>query len=251
MLNRIKAIGFDLFNTLITVGPDTLDEANGNLIKSLRQSGLNLDEEAFRTAHREAAMCHLEKCRKDGRETHNRFWISTALGMEGYAVAPDDHRISAAVEAYFSAFYPQCRLIPGTREMLRHLKGAYRLGLLSNFTHAPAARKIIRLVGLEPFFETILISGELGYRKPHPMVFRKLIEQLQIENHQALYVGDDPEPDIKGALGAGLRPVWTTYVRDQVLQPSPGILARGDGVPAPDILRISSWKDLLSLLDAA
>ncbi len=251
MLNHIKAIGFDLFNTLITVEPDTLDEANSRLIQNLRKSGLNPNEEAFRKAHREAAIRHLEKCKKDGRETHNRFWISTALEMEGYAIPPEDHRISIAVEAYFSAFYPQCRLIPGTKELLSRLKGTYRLGLLSNFTHAPAAKKIIRQMGLEPFFESILISGELGYRKPHPMVFRELIERLQVKNYQTLYIGDDPDPDITGALGAGLLPVWTTYVRDQGLQPSPGILARGEGLPAPNIMRISSWEELHSLLGEA
>ena len=32
MLNHIKAIGFDLFNTLITVEPETLDKAIGYLL---------------------------------------------------------------------------------------------------------------------------------------------------------------------------------------------------------------------------
>ena len=251
MLNHIKAIGFDLFNTLITVEPDTLDEANDRLIKSLGKSGITLDRETFRKAHLKAAMHHLEECRKDGRETHNRFWISTALESEGYPVPPDDHRISDAVEAYFSAFYPHCRLIPGTKEMLQTLKREYHLGLLSNFTHTPAAKKIIRQMGLDPFFETILISGELGYRKPHPLVFQKLLENLQVENYQALYVGDDPEPDITGALGAGILPIWTTYVRDRGLPHPPGILARGEDSPSQDVLSISTWKDLIALLEEA
>ena len=249
MLNHIRAIGFDLFNTLITVEPETLDEAHDTLVKSLGEKGIPLDREAFRKAHLKAAMHHLEECRKDGRETHNRFWISTALQTVGYHIAPDDHRIAEAVEAYFSAFYPHCRLIPGTLDMLERLKREYPLGLLTNFTHPPAAKKIIRQTGLEPFFKTILISGELGYRKPHPRVFQRLLESLQVENTHTVYVGDDPEPDITGALGAGILPIWTTYVRDRGLPRSAGILARGEDPPIHDVLSISTWKDLLLLLD--
>ncbi|MGD2126640.1 MAG: HAD family hydrolase, partial [Desulfobacteraceae bacterium] len=213
--DHIKAIGFDLFNTLITVEPETLREANKRLISSLRQSGFAIEDKPFKEAHVQAALRFLEECRSDGRETHNRFWISAALQSHGYDVPPDDARVALAVEAYFSAFFDSCHLIPGTGEMLETLKGPFRLGLLSNFTHPPAANEIIDRVGLTPFFDVVLISGALGYRKPHPLVFRKLIEELGVPKNQILYVGDDLEPDIMGARQAGLQPVWTTYVRDQ------------------------------------
>lgn len=64
MLNNVKAIGFDLFNTLITVRPNTLDEANDKVIVSLRESGITLEKETFRRAHLNAARHHLEECRK-------------------------------------------------------------------------------------------------------------------------------------------------------------------------------------------
>jgi len=250
-MKDIKAIGFDLFNTLITVKPATLDQSNMRMVKSLQEDGLPVHGQTFRKAHKEAALRFLEECRKDGRETHNRFWISAALETEGFQIPPDDSRISNAVEAYFSAFYEFCRLIPGTDEMLGTLKKRYRLGLLSNFTHGPAARKIIDQLGLRPFFETILISGELGYRKPHHRVFEELLHHLQVENHNMLYVGDDPGPDISGAIQAGIIPVWMSYVTDQGLLPYSGILAGGEELPDPDILRISDWREFLALLDKA
>ncbi|MBW1672743.1 MAG: HAD-IA family hydrolase, partial [Deltaproteobacteria bacterium] len=74
----------------------------------------------------------------------------------------------------------------------------------------------------------VLISGELGYRKPHPFVFHQLIEQLGVRKYQILYVGDDPKPDITGAHKAGLQPVLTTYVRDQNIQFVPGIFFKDD-----------------------
>ena len=248
-MSQITAIGFDLFNTLITVEPQTLDEAMGRLIRSLRQSGLAFEDEPFREAYRESVLRFIEKARRDGRETHNRFWINAALQSQGYNLSPDDPRVAGAVNAYFSAFFSHCHLIPGTKEMLGTLRDLYRLGLLTNFTHAPAAREIIDKLGLTPFFDVILISGELGYRKPHPLVFRKFIEHLGVENNHILYVGDDPGPDITGAQRAGLQPVWTTYVRDQNLPFVPGIVSSDTEKPDCKVPRISTWKELLSLLD--
>ncbi|MGE5840326.1 MAG: HAD family hydrolase [Deltaproteobacteria bacterium] len=249
-MNRIKAIGFDLFNTLITVEPQTLQEATARLFGSLVQSGFLLEEDAFGKAHRQAAMDHLAECQKDGKETHNRFWISAALSDQGYEVSPEDRRIAASVEAYFSAFLDYCRLIPGTGSMLETVKKTYRLGLLTNFTHGPAARNILNYLGLTPFFSTILISGELGYRKPHPSVFLRLIEQFGVETHQILFVGDDPEPDIKGARAVGLQPVWTTYVMDHQVPYDRGILTGVPEPPDPPVPRISTWQDLLALLNS-
>jgi putative hydrolase of the HAD superfamily len=249
MNNSFKAIGFDLFHTLITVEPDTLLKAHANLFQSLSESGFDIEADQFRQAHHEAAVTFVEESRKSGRETHNRFWISAALKSHKFSVNPEDSRVTKAVEAYFSAFYEGCYLIPGTTEMLGALKGTYRLGLLSNFTHGPAARTIIDHLRLTPFFETILISGELGYRKPHPFVFEQLTEKLDTEKRHILYVGDDPEPDIQGALDAGLQPVWSTYVQDHKLPMPPLIFSRREVKPDRSIPRISTWQDLLSFLD--
>jgi len=71
------------------------------------------------------------------------------------------------------------------------------------------------------------------------------------EKNQILYVGDDPEPDITGAQRAGLQPVWTTYIRDKNLPFVPGVLSRGAEEPDVKVPRVSTWKDLLSLLDKA
>jgi putative hydrolase of the HAD superfamily len=247
-MDKIKAIGFDLFNTLITADNQALIDAMGRLTQSLRQSGLALELDAFKKAHREAALRFIKETRQHGKETHNRFWISAALETQGHILPPDDPIIAKAVEAYFSAFPEHIQLIPGTREMLGTLKGRYRLGLLSNFTHAPAAKAVIDSVGLTPFFDVLIISGELGYCKPHPLVFRRLIEQLGVKKGQILFVGDDPLPDITGALQAGLQPVWMTYVRDKHIPLSPSASSEAEVVDS-NVPVISTWQDLFDLLD--
>jgi putative hydrolase of the HAD superfamily len=245
-MKELKAIGFDLFNTLITVEPLALKEALGRLVDSLKQSGFILDAERFKKSHREAAVRHLEECKKDGRETHNRFWISSALGGHGYEVRPDDSRIADGVEAYFTAFYDYSRLIPGTKEMLARLRATYRLGMLTNFTHGPAARRIIGQLGLTPLFDVILISGEIGFRKPNPLVFQELCGHLGVLETQIMHVGDDPEADILGALNAGIRPVRVMHGHGA---PFGDPFPQAPALPVGDVPTISSWQELLAILD--
>jgi putative hydrolase of the HAD superfamily len=247
-MNDVKAIGFDLFNTLITADPAALREATRRLILSFAENDLVLDPEDFKKPYREAAMRFITEARAEGRETHNRFWISAALNSMGHEIGPEDPRIARAVESYFSAFFDYCHLIPGTKEMLAELQGYFRLGLLSNFTHAPAAKGLVEYLGLAPYFDTILISGEIGYRKPNLLVFELLVEKLGLEKSAIIYIGDDPETDILGAQGAGIRPVWTTYLHDHNLPVMPSTVTGREDMVGDEIPRISEWDDLLTLL---
>jgi FMN phosphatase YigB (HAD superfamily) len=70
-----------------------------------------------------------------------------------------------------------------------------------------------------------------------------------VEKEEVAFVGDDPEADVAGALGAGLQPVWTTYVRDNNITPAPGVVGKGETDPDPRVPRISNWEDLLALLE--
>ncbi len=246
-MENIKAIGFDLFNTLLTAKPNALATAVERLIHSLQESGITFEPETFKEAHRKAAFRFIKETRTEGRETHNRFWISAALEESGQGLSPEDPRIENAVEAYFSAFFDYCELIPGTLQMLEKLKTRYRLGLLSNFTHAPAARSILSALGLTPHFEFIIISGELGYCKPHPVVFDELVDKMQAERDEILFVGDDPDADIGGALKAGIMPVWMTYANNKEIP----FASSDKDMEQYDFLRsvkkITDWDDFLSL----
>ena len=95
-----------------------------------------------------------------------------------------------------------------------------------------------------------MISGDLGYRKPHPLVFEKLVEALGVSTDRIAFVGDDVEPDILGATRAGLKPVLSTYIRERKAPMVPGFVDYGSEALDPSIPRISNWDELLALLGA-
>ncbi|MBN2420139.1 MAG: HAD family hydrolase [Deltaproteobacteria bacterium] len=244
----IKAIGFDLFNTLIVIEPDTLIHAMQRMLKSLKGCGFSIEDSSYIRDYKNAASIYVARARQDGIETHNSIWVSHVLNNYGIEILPYDERIKNAVDDYFSAFYDRVSLIPGTLETLAMLKKNYRLGLLSNFTHAPAAREILLRTGLAPCFDTILISGELGYRKPHQIVFEELSKGLGVEKKEIIFTGDDPEPDIHGASRAGLVPVWFTYIIDNEVPAIKGTIQSEITEPDIEVPRASSWQQFISLI---
>jgi len=248
VMQHISAIGFDLFETLILVQNLRREEAVGRLTQSLKSSGLAIADDAFLPVYRAAARRFMAAAHHDGKETHNRFWISAALQELGHDVQPDDPRIALAVEVYFAAFVEYATPIPGTVEMLAALKGKYRLGLLSNLTHAPAALRIIDKLGMAPFFDAVLVSGQLGYRKPHPRVFLALLDQLGSPKEQTVFVGDNLEVDVHGAQQVGIQPIWMTYVQGQKALETLG-LADPPPPTTPSVPTITNWQDFLTLLD--
>jgi putative hydrolase of the HAD superfamily len=53
-----------------------------------------------------------------------------------------------------------------------------------------------------------ITSADYGVRKPHKYIFQVAVQKIGLEPANIWFVGDTPGHDIKGALGAGLYPVW-------------------------------------------
>lgn len=88
-------------------------------------------------------------------------------------------------------------------------QAGYRLGLASNFD----SRLHSICAGLPPLNAVahVLVSSELGYRKPHEGFFRAAEEVLNARGHEVLLVGDDLVNDHRGAQRAG----WHSILLDR------------------------------------
>jgi haloacid dehalogenase superfamily, subfamily IA, variant 3 with third motif having DD or ED/haloacid dehalogenase superfamily, subfamily IA, variant 1 with third motif having Dx(3-4)D or Dx(3-4)E len=247
-MKKVKAVGFDFINTLVTIQGEALHKAFDSLVESLKTSGISVDHAVFHNEYRESASAHMANSCKSGIETHNRFWISEALNCTDYDISPYDKRIDLAVDAYFDSFVYESNLIPGTKEMLSFLSKHFPLALLSNFTHSPAAQAIINRFNLSAFFSQIIISGEFGYRKPHSAIFLHMAKGFGFDPEEVLYIGDDPDPDIHGALAAGMQSVWFAFVDENNISRAPGYAPQGTAKVPADIKRITSWEELYPLL---
>ena len=62
--------------------------------------------------------------------------------------------------------------------------------------------------GLAGRFDVVVSSAWAGARKPHPRIYRYLIEQADLDPASVLFVGDTWGPDVEGPLAAGMRPAY-------------------------------------------
>lgn len=69
-------------------------------------------------------------------------------------------------------------------------------------------RNKINAMGLTPLFDAIVLSGETGVHKPDRRVFDHATRLLDVPNEACVFVGDNPDADIVGAINAGMEAVW-------------------------------------------
>jgi len=78
-----------------------------------------------------------------------------------------------------------------------------RLGVISNWDER--LRGLLRRLKLDGFFETIVVSCEVGFAKPSPVIFAQAAEKLGLPPESILHIGDSFEMDVQGARSAGLK----------------------------------------------
>ncbi|MCI6672880.1 MAG: HAD family hydrolase [Sphaerochaetaceae bacterium] len=98
----------------------------------------------------------------------------------------------------------------GMRETLHALKErGYTIAVLSDF---PLEGKL-KALGVDDVVDVALSSEDIGYLKPDPRVFSKLVSCINLEPQEVLYVGDSYRKDVLGARGAGLHSCLITSGR--------------------------------------
>jgi len=187
----IKAILFDLDDTL-------LDRTTslGEFVKE-HYLRFKLDHVAYETYHR-------------------RFM---ELDQRGYAAKPQvfqaliaDFAIPASVEVLLADFqrgaWNSCTLLPDAAAVLTELRArGYKLSVITNGEDWSQMRKL-RVTGLLPLLDLIVISGNEQIKKPDRLIFTRAAERLAVRPDECAFVGDHARNDIYGAGAVGMKTVW-------------------------------------------
>jgi putative hydrolase of the HAD superfamily len=128
-------------------------------------------------------------------------------------------------------------LFPDVLPTLTQLKTKYQLGLVTN-AYRLYAEAEIKMLGLDQWWDVVIMSSDHGISKPAPELFHLALEQLQVAPDEAIYVGDSIDHDVAGARNAGLKVV---HIRREDLVADPS-------QPLPD-WSIRSLNELLSIVN--
>lgn len=81
------------------------------------------------------------------------------------------------------------------------------LGLITNGYGQFQMDNIIAL-GIDKYFDVILVSEWEGFKKPDPRIFNKSLEKLNVSADESIFMGDHPENDVIGAKKVGMKGIW-------------------------------------------
>ena len=203
-----KAVIFDYIGTLVNCRNYSMDASKLNLYNALVAEGFDITENKFMAAYGLAHEKHHKVRYEQLKEVTNSIWVAETLCNLRFEVTADDSRIKAALNVFFQDFIDTLELREGAKKLIKQAQQRGKVALISNFTYAPVIYKSLRALGISEFFSLVVVSDDVGWRKPSSHIFQTALNKLQIRASEAIYIGDSPNEDIKGAKAAGLKTVF-------------------------------------------
>ena len=229
MLSNVRAIAFDLDNTLWDVEP-VLARAEARLFDWLQTHCPRI---TARVSSADMRAAREQLARREPHNAHDFTYLrTTALAGHAREHGYEEQIAERAFEVFLAARC-EVEVFADVAPGLDRLKRRYGLASLSN-GNADLAR-----IGLDHLFALSLNARQVGAAKPDRRCFERLALDLALAPAQLLYVGDDPALDVQAARAAGLKTVWMNR--------------RGHRWPAqfaPADLSVSSCTELADALQA-
>ncbi len=204
----VKAITFDLWNTLICV-KDYTSLRIEYLVDLLDKQNASPDKKVIRQEYVSIQDLWCPDAVGQYRFVSVKERVEMILEKLGLEIKQDP---KLAIVRYFEEVILKDPpgLLDGVKFTLGSLHQKYPLGLVSDsgFTPGRILRKILQSLGVLKFFNCTVFSDEVGYNKPSPIIFSQALKLLKVQPKETIHVGDLLETDIAGAQLAGMLSIW-------------------------------------------
>jgi putative hydrolase of the HAD superfamily len=133
------------------------------------------------------------------RDNRNRIFLRL-LGIPEY-------HASTITELYIRESLTVKAPVIGAVSAVKNLSKRFKVGVVSNGAPDLQYRKL-ETMGLRDLFSCIVLSEEIGIRKPNAKIFHLATSLLNVQSSECLYVGDSYTNDVIGAKTAGMQACW-------------------------------------------
>ena len=120
---------------------------------------------------------------------------------------PADEIVNQAAETYRGGYLKIRQAVSGAVPLLAAVREHAKVAIVSNNLLEEQQGKL-RLCGLAPYVDVLMVSEEARVSKPDPVIFELALERLGCGAEEVVMVGDSWAADVKGALAAGIDPIW-------------------------------------------
>ena len=205
----IKSIVFDLYGTLIDIETDeSKEEIYRTIAHYLTYHGVYLHrwevrERYYRIMKQQKEVRGEEYPEIDVEAIWNEFLMQEGIRSE--LIRGQLAKVIAHI--YRAISRHRLQLYPDVKRVLNELQAKYRLALISDAQSCYALPEI-RAVGLEGYFDPVVISSHYGFRKPDPRLFQRSLDKLKLKPAEVIWVGNDMFRDIHGAKQVGIKSIF-------------------------------------------
>ena len=213
---------FDLYGTLVDI---KTDENRAKLWRVVCRE-LGVYTFFWRSIKREYALL----CKEKKHSAEHEIELIDVFGDMLQKRGKDRAQAHSLARLFRDSSTEKLKLFDGVIEILSSLRasgaGVY---LLSN-AQSCFTRHEIEILGLTDLFNGIILSSEVGVKKPYEQVFKLAFEKFGITPDESIYVGNDMRDDVLGASTAGMKTVYIHTEQsgryDGILLPSPTYVAK-------------------------
>ena len=197
----IAGIVLDAVGTLIKPVPSVADAYT----EAARRQGVELSREEVRTRFN----YHFQSDEVRGdRGIHStdeatEIWRGGRIVTKVLPEVPDKQRTFTELWEHFGQ--PESwQCFPDVAPALRVIHEAGIAVCVGSNFDSRLRRVVMGIPDLSWAVDALVISSEVGFRKPHESFFEAVCQRLRLPARQILCVGDDLENDVRGAMRAGL-----------------------------------------------
>jgi putative hydrolase of the HAD superfamily len=199
----VKCVGFDLYSTLINADNPNWDGMMKAAFTITQDLGYKGTYEDFREIRSRIYRKWREYRERNHVELKTTIWWKEILEALNLEFNEDD--LSKIILASHHQWRIHISLYPEVKELLSNLKKNYKIVCISNISNGALAREDMDIFGILDIFDLVVMSSDLGIRKPSPKIFEHVLNKLNVKKSEMIFIGDTLYDDVQGAKAAGLR----------------------------------------------
>jgi len=214
---KIRAIIFDFWDTLAKsiFNKNTLENANKKAHKYLLNCGYNYSLEL------------ISKLRNEGFTKYNSFVKEKNIELKPFdsfknfifkELKLSNGEINKLIDIYSK--YDHITIFEEKlKELLDFLKKRdIRMGVITN-NWLTYPLKELETFGINHYFDFIVISCDVGFRKPSKRIFQIALNRWKnIKKEEIVFIGDHPREDIMGAEDVGIRGILFNNKKERLFE---------------------------------
>lgn len=203
---NFKIVAFDLYNTLLQIKTDLDDFTTYYSFSEFLKTDFHIErnpedfKKLFLKEH-DMTIANLKE---------NRDYKIADIFKKLFPEIKNNEILNQIIYKFRVASRNLLRIDKSASDLLNYLKQKYHLILLTN---AQSEYTIVelKLFNLQKYFEKIIISSEVGFKKPAKEIFDFAVSDTEfngIKKEEIIYIGDDFDSDVLGAINAGWNSIW-------------------------------------------